>query len=38
MAGIEEVQQMIEEPPDWLEEWSEQVGTDLDSGLAEGPG
>jgi predicted dithiol-disulfide oxidoreductase (DUF899 family) len=38
MAGVEEIQQMIEEPPDWLEEWSESVGTDLQRGLAEGPG
>jgi predicted dithiol-disulfide oxidoreductase (DUF899 family) len=38
MAGIEEIQQMIKEPPDWLVEWSEAVGTDLGSGLAEGPG
>jgi predicted dithiol-disulfide oxidoreductase (DUF899 family) len=38
MAGIEEVQQMIKQPPDWLQEWAEAVGTDLESGLAEGPG
>ena len=38
MAGIEEIQQMIKEPPDWLQEWAESVGTDLQSGLAEGPG
>jgi predicted dithiol-disulfide oxidoreductase (DUF899 family) len=38
MAGIDEVQQMIKEPPDWLQEWSEQVGADLQHGLAEGPG
>jgi predicted dithiol-disulfide oxidoreductase (DUF899 family) len=30
--------QMIEDPPDWLAEWAEQVGTDLASGLADGPG
>jgi hypothetical protein len=23
--------------PDWLKEWAEAVGTDLTSGLAEGP-
>jgi predicted dithiol-disulfide oxidoreductase (DUF899 family) len=30
--------QMIEEAPDWLVEWAEAVGTDLATGLAEGPG
>ncbi len=38
MAGIDEVQAMINEPPDWLQEWSEQVGAPLEKGLAEGPG
>jgi predicted dithiol-disulfide oxidoreductase (DUF899 family) len=38
MAGIEEIQQMIKQPPDWLEEWAGAVGTELGSGLAEGPG
>jgi len=38
MASIEEVRQMIDDPPDWLKEWSKQVGTPLSSGLAEGPG
>jgi predicted dithiol-disulfide oxidoreductase (DUF899 family) len=28
---------MIDEPPDWLQEWSEQVGASLESGLAENP-
>ena len=32
------VKQMIEDPPDWLEEWGEQVGADLKDGLREGPG
>jgi predicted dithiol-disulfide oxidoreductase (DUF899 family) len=36
-AGIPEVQEMINEPPDWLEEWSEQVGADLKDGLRENP-
>ena len=36
--GIPEVKQMIDDPPDWLEEWSEQVGADLKDGLREGPG
>jgi predicted dithiol-disulfide oxidoreductase (DUF899 family) len=38
MAGIPEVQEMISEPPDWLQEWSQQVGTNLEQGLREGPG
>jgi predicted dithiol-disulfide oxidoreductase (DUF899 family) len=33
-----EVQEMINNPPDWLEEWSKQVGADLEDGLREGPG
>ena len=37
MAGIEEVQTLLREPPDWLEEWAESVGTDLESGMAENP-
>jgi len=36
--GIPEVKQMIEDPPDWLQEWSEQIGADLRDGLREGPG
>jgi predicted dithiol-disulfide oxidoreductase (DUF899 family) len=38
MSGVEEIQTMIKEPPDWLEDWAEDVGTGLESGLAEGPG
>jgi predicted dithiol-disulfide oxidoreductase (DUF899 family) len=33
-----EFAKMINEPPDFLEEWSVAVGTDLASGLQEGPG
>jgi predicted dithiol-disulfide oxidoreductase (DUF899 family) len=36
--GVPEVQEMIENPPDWLEEWSEQTGAELKDGLREGPG
>ena len=36
-AGIDEIQTMLKDPPDWLEEWSEQVGTDLESGMRENP-
>jgi predicted dithiol-disulfide oxidoreductase (DUF899 family) len=35
---IPEVKEMIDDPPDWLQEWSEQVGADLKDGLREGPG
>jgi predicted dithiol-disulfide oxidoreductase (DUF899 family) len=38
MAGIDEIQEMTQRPPDWLQEWSEAVGTELEKGLAEGPG
>jgi len=34
---IPEVQEMVENPPDWLREWSEQVGADLKDGLREAP-
>jgi predicted dithiol-disulfide oxidoreductase (DUF899 family) len=37
MAGIEEIQTMIKEPPDWLEGWAKDVGTELESGMAENP-
>jgi predicted dithiol-disulfide oxidoreductase (DUF899 family) len=35
---IPEVKEMVENPPDWLQEWSEQVGADLKDGLREAPG
>jgi predicted dithiol-disulfide oxidoreductase (DUF899 family) len=35
--GIPEVKEMIESPPDWLEEWSGQVGAELKDGLRENP-
>jgi predicted dithiol-disulfide oxidoreductase (DUF899 family) len=34
---IPEVKEMIDDPPDWLQEWSEQVGAELKDGLREGP-
>jgi predicted dithiol-disulfide oxidoreductase (DUF899 family) len=36
-SGIEEIQAMLKEPPEWLEEWAEDVGTELESGLREAP-
>ena len=35
---IPEVKEMIDDPPEWLEEWAEQVGAKLEDGLREGPG
>jgi predicted dithiol-disulfide oxidoreductase (DUF899 family) len=32
------MREMIEQPPDWLAKWAEQVGCGLDRGLIEGPG
>jgi predicted dithiol-disulfide oxidoreductase (DUF899 family) len=38
MSGeIPGVKEMIEDPPDWLQEWSEQVGAELKDGLREAP-
>jgi predicted dithiol-disulfide oxidoreductase (DUF899 family) len=34
---IPEVQAMISDPPDWLQEWSEQTGAKLEDGLRENP-
>jgi predicted dithiol-disulfide oxidoreductase (DUF899 family) len=34
---VPEVKEMIDHPPDWLEEWSGQVGAELKDGLREGP-
>jgi predicted dithiol-disulfide oxidoreductase (DUF899 family) len=34
---VPEVQAMIDDPPEWLEEWGRQVGAKLEDGLREGP-
>ena len=34
---VSEIQEMVADPPDWLEEWSRQVGADLKDGLREAP-
>jgi predicted dithiol-disulfide oxidoreductase (DUF899 family) len=34
---VPEVKEMIDNPPDFLEEWSEQVGAKLEDGLREAP-
>jgi predicted dithiol-disulfide oxidoreductase (DUF899 family) len=36
--GIPEIQQMVENPPDWLADWGRQVGAKLEDGLREAPG
>ena len=37
-AEIPEVGDMLANPPGWLQEWSRQVGAELEDGLREGPG
>ncbi len=34
---IPQIQEMVKDPPDWLSEWSQQVGAKLEDGLREGP-
>ena len=34
---IPEVQEMLSDPPEWLQLWSEQVGAELEDGLRENP-
>jgi predicted dithiol-disulfide oxidoreductase (DUF899 family) len=34
---IPELQGMVENPPEWLEDWSRQVGAKLEDGLRESP-
>jgi predicted dithiol-disulfide oxidoreductase (DUF899 family) len=35
---IPQVQEMVDNPPDWLEDWGRQVGAKLEDGLREAPG
>jgi predicted dithiol-disulfide oxidoreductase (DUF899 family) len=35
---VPEIQQMVDDPPEWLEFWSRQVGAHLKDGLREAPG
>jgi predicted dithiol-disulfide oxidoreductase (DUF899 family) len=35
---VPEVKAMIDDPPEGLQEWSEQIGAQLKDGLREGPG
>jgi predicted dithiol-disulfide oxidoreductase (DUF899 family) len=34
---IPEVKEMIDDPPEWLQDWGQQVGARLEDGLREGP-
>jgi predicted dithiol-disulfide oxidoreductase (DUF899 family) len=34
---IPELKEMIDSPPDWLQEWSDQIGAELKDGLRENP-
>jgi predicted dithiol-disulfide oxidoreductase (DUF899 family) len=36
-AQIPQIKTMVEDPPDWLEEWSHQTGAELKDGLRETP-
>jgi predicted dithiol-disulfide oxidoreductase (DUF899 family) len=36
-SGIDEIQTTLKDPPDWLEDWAESVGTDLEAGMLENP-
>jgi predicted dithiol-disulfide oxidoreductase (DUF899 family) len=35
--GIPQIQEMVDNPPEWLQEWSRQIGAKLEDGLREGP-
>jgi predicted dithiol-disulfide oxidoreductase (DUF899 family) len=35
---IPQIQEMVKQPPQWLADWGEQVGANLEDGLREGPG
>ena len=37
VAGIEEVQETLKDPPDWLQDWAKAVGTELEKGMRENP-
>ena len=35
--SIPQIKEMVDDPPEWLEEWSGQIGADLKDGLRENP-
>jgi predicted dithiol-disulfide oxidoreductase (DUF899 family) len=36
-AGVEEIQTMLKDPPDWLQDWAKDVGSDLEPAMRENP-
>src|SRR4051794_26942896 len=36
--GIPEIQEMVADPPEWMQDWSRQTGAALEDGLREAPG
>jgi predicted dithiol-disulfide oxidoreductase (DUF899 family) len=37
-AQVHEIQEMLADPPEWMQFWAEQVGAELKDGLREAPG
>jgi predicted dithiol-disulfide oxidoreductase (DUF899 family) len=37
MAGIDEIQESLKDPPDWLQDWSKAVGSELEQAMSENP-
>jgi predicted dithiol-disulfide oxidoreductase (DUF899 family) len=37
VAENDEIQESLEDPPDWLEDWAKMVGTELEKGMQENP-
>src|ERR1700750_1831953 len=36
-AQVPQIKEMLDEPPDWLVDWSHQIGAELKDGMREGP-
>ena len=37
LSGIDEVQAILKDPPEWIQDWSKQVGSDLEPAMSENP-
>jgi predicted dithiol-disulfide oxidoreductase (DUF899 family) len=37
VAGIDEIQETVKDPPDWLQDWAKAVGSDLEQAMSEAP-
>ncbi len=37
IAGIDEIQETLKDPPDWLQDWSKAVGSELEPAMSENP-